>query len=60
MSIEERTALKSLSERDDIIIQNADKGGKIVLMNCDEYNRKCEEDLSNITFYKKLKENPSE
>ena len=45
MTIEEREALKSLRKKEDIIIQSADKGGKIVVMDRLEYVDKCTKDL---------------
>ena len=59
MSNEERAALKSLEANDKIVIQNADKGGKIVLMDKKEYIAKCETDLSNTEFYEKLENDPN-
>ena len=58
MTEDERKALKSLATNDQIVIQNADKGGKIVLMDKEEYIAACEKDLSDEHFYEKLEEDP--
>ena len=59
MTVEEREALKSLKEREDVIIQSADKGGKVVVMNRSEYTEKCNLDLSNGKFYKVMQSDPT-
>ena len=57
---EERIALKNLSQRDDIVINSADKGGKTVIMEKKDYVSACEKDLDNEIYYQKLTEDPSE
>ena len=59
ISQDEANALKSLSSRTEIVIQNADKGGKIVIMNRNDYIKECENNLSNEEFYTKLTEDPN-
>jgi len=46
LNIEEQEALKELKNMNDITITQADKGGKIVVMNKEEYIKKIEEKLS--------------
>ena len=59
MTIEEREALKSLRKKKDIIIQSADKGGKIVVMDRLEYVDKCTKDLSDKNFYNEVELDPT-
>ncbi len=59
MTTEERDALGSLKNRKEIILQTADKGGKVVVMDRDEYIGKCKEDLSNKVFYEELVSDPT-
>ena len=54
---EERIALSNLSKNENIIIKKADKGGKTVILNKDDYIKKCLEQLNDQTFYKPLSEN---
>ena len=51
LSQNERLALENLKQREDIIIQQADKGGKIVIMNKDEYVNACAKMLEDEEFY---------
>ena len=53
LSPEERVALKTLKERETIVIQQADKGGKIVVMNREDYVQACQDMLDDTNFYKK-------
>ena len=55
----EDNALKTLIDRTDIVICNADKGGAVVIMDVKDYIKEAERQLSDQTFYKKLKENPT-
>ena len=48
----ERIALENLRNREDIVIQQADKGGKIVVMNKVDYVGACEELLKDDEYYK--------
>ena len=50
---EERLALGSLKQREDIIIQQADKGGKTVLMNKEDYIKELDSMLEDEEYYKK-------
>lgn len=50
----ERTALRNLRLREDIIIKPADKGGSIVVWKKDNYIEEAERQLSDSTFYEKL------
>ena len=55
----EREALSTLGSRKDIKIQAADKGDKVVIMNKKECKEKCNQNLSNQKFYRKLQEDPT-
>ena len=50
---DERLALKSLKDQDEVIIQQADKGGKIVLMDRDDYIQACQDMLDDTQFYQR-------
>ena len=54
MSFEERKALKDLKDIKNIIVVQADKGGKIVVMNKEEYVTKIEEKLNNTNLYEEV------
>ena len=51
-------ALKDLSSRQDIIIQKADKGNSVVILNKSEYIKRMTEVLSDIDQFKKLNVKP--
>ena len=51
--------MKSLARNDDIVIQEADKGGRIVVMNRQDYIQACLEQSSDKSFYQKLSEDPN-
>ena len=53
LSENERIALSNLKEREDIVIQQADKGGKIVIMNKHDYIQACSEMLRDEEFYQR-------
>ena len=53
LSQDEKIALKSLQNRQDIVIHQADKGGKIVILNKEDYVQGCEKLLSDEKFYEK-------
>ena len=55
----EKEALEALSDRDDIIISKADKGGGIVIQDIDDYVAEADRQLSNIEFYEKLDRDPT-
>ena len=59
LTLEERISLKNLSERTDIIIHSADKGGKIVIMDRSIYIQECEKQLENKEFYNMVKTDPT-
>ena len=47
----ERIALKDLQDDDTIVIKPADKGGRIVLQNREDYEQECYRQLNNSDFY---------
>ena len=51
-------ALRNLSEREDIIITRADKGGATVIWGIDEYLTEANNQLNNTKFYRKLTFDP--
>ena len=53
---EERKALKQIKSNPTITVVNADKGGKVVVMNRDEYVSKIEEQLTNPNVYESVKD----
>lgn len=57
MTNAESRALKDLQNNPDITIRSADKGGAIVVLDTEYYNRKMTEHLNSST-YKKLESNP--
>ena len=59
LSKEERSALYSLKERDDIVIKPADKGSAVVVMDKSDYIQEAERQLSDNRFYKKLDSDPT-
>ena len=46
-----KTSHQNLQAHQDIIIDTADKGGKIVIMNRNEYKEECKKQISDSTFY---------
>ena len=59
LSKSELGALEDLKSRDDIIITKADKGGAVVVQDVGDYIKEARRQLSDGTFYKKVKENPT-
>ena len=55
----ERTNMKELSEREDIIITKADKGGALVIVDVKDYIKETERQLNNTENYRKLQEDPT-
>ena len=55
----ERTSMKELSEREDIIITKADKGGAVVIVDVKDYIKEAERQLNNTENYRKLHEDPT-
>ena len=60
LSSSERPTLRSLKERNDIVITSADKGGKVVILDKEEYKANCFDQLNNKKFYKEIENNPTE
>lgn len=56
----EREALSDLSQREDIIITKADKGGATVIMDVHSYITEAERQLKNTAFYQELPMSPTE
>ena len=56
----ERTSMKELSEREDIIITKADKGGDVVIVDVKDYIKEAERQLNNTENYRKLQEDPAQ
>ena len=55
---EEMQILRDLSSREDIIIQKADKGNSVVILNKSDYLKRMKEILSDIDKFKKLNVKP--
>ena len=55
----ERSALRDIHERDDIIIKPADKGSAVVVMDKTTYIQEAERQLSDCRFYEKLDSDPT-
>ena len=51
--------MKELSEREDIIITKADKGGAVVIVDVKDYIKEAERQLNNTENYRKLQEDPT-
>ena len=56
----QREALKKLSQRNDLIITRADKGGAMVIWGIDEYLKEANSQLSNTEFHEELLIDPLE
>jgi hypothetical protein len=54
LTIEERRGLNELKSLNQIVIVQADKGGKIVVMDKDEYTTKIEDKLNDATLYEEV------
>ena len=50
----ELEALKSLRERDDVIISKADKGGAVVIQDIDDYITEAKRQLGDTEYYQKI------
>ena len=59
ISQEKRKALKSLSQDPSLTIREADKGGRIVVMDTCDYNSAINTILNNNDVYKLLNEDPT-
>ena len=55
----ERKSMKELSEREDITIPKADKGGAVVIVDVKDYEKEAERQLNNTKNYRKLHEEPT-
>ena len=55
----ETDTLQPLSQRDDIIMIKADKGGAVVIIDVDDYIREANLQLDNTDFYKKNIKGPN-
>ena len=51
--------MKELSEREDIIIIKADKGGAVVIVDVKDYIKEAERQINNTENYSKLQEDPT-
>ncbi|XP_063297656.1 olfactory receptor 2D2-like [Pelobates fuscus] len=60
LTFNERKALNELKMLDDVIIKPADKGGNIVLLNCDMYIEMCMAHLNDKNNYSILPSDPTE
>jgi hypothetical protein len=58
ISREERQALRNLCNNTNLVILRADKGGAMVIMNQEDYNKKMNEHLSQSGSYRKISNNP--
>ena len=58
MSKVQREELKDLMKDSSLIIKPADKGSAIVTCGKEDYLRECENQLSDISIYKKIGNNP--
>ncbi|CAF5221536.1 unnamed protein product, partial [Rotaria magnacalcarata] len=59
MNKEETKLLKEIKSIQDIVIIQADKGGKIVIMNKNDYFNKIEEKLNDLNVYEQVKNDPT-
>ncbi|XP_062586229.1 uncharacterized protein LOC134247840 [Saccostrea cucullata] len=59
LSKEERSALQSLKNGDDIVIKTADKGSTVVVLDKETYMAEAQRQLSDERFYKKLDSDPT-
>ena len=55
----ERTSMKELSEREDIVITKADKGGAVNIVDVRDYIKEAERQLNNTENYRKVQEDPT-
>ena len=59
LSKKETKAMEDLSNRDDIVVCKADKGGAVVITDVDDYISEANRQLNDERFYKKVDENPT-
>ena len=55
----EREAVKELSKREDLIINNADKGGAVVIVDTNDYIKEAERQLDDKDNYHILLQDPT-
>ena len=51
----ERTSMKELCEREDIVIKKADKGGAVVIVDVKDHIKEAEQQPNNTENYRKLR-----
>ncbi|XP_072020239.1 uncharacterized protein [Amphiura filiformis] len=59
ISKEERDAINSLKHNSNLIINEADKGAAIVIMDVEDYLSECHRQLNDATYYKPLPKDPT-
>ena len=59
LTVEQRNALKVLSNDKNIVIKPADKGGALVIMDKEDYEKACNAVLEDPEFYEEMKEDPN-
>ncbi|XP_059585059.1 uncharacterized protein LOC109285748 [Alligator mississippiensis] len=59
LSLPEKKAIESLRSNHQIVIKRADKGGAIVILNCEDYIKEANRQLSDTTYYKEVQEDPT-
>jgi len=60
LTIEERSALRNLKENENLIINSADKGGRVVIMDKSDYVEACNKLLHDKKFYETVESDPTE
>lgn len=58
LSRQEREELQAIQSDKTLVIQKADKGGSLVILNCEAYDKEIRSQLSNSKFYRKLDHSP--
>ncbi|XP_063044279.1 uncharacterized protein LOC134438605 [Engraulis encrasicolus] len=59
LTLKQRQELSTLQKDGELIIQNADKGGAVILLKRESYEREIQTQLKNTKFYRKLDSNPT-
>lgn len=59
-SVEDRKILNGLLQDPTIIFKEADKGGALVILNRDDYQKRIDEQLNDTHYYQKLSQDPTE
>ena len=52
----ERTSMKELCEREDVVIKKTDKGGAVVIVDVKDHIKEAEQQPNNTENYRKLQE----